>query len=194
VAADGHSAGENHAGGDEHRAGGNDPHAWLDPANAAVWMDAIAVQLAQIDPENAVTYAANAATGKAKVAALDAELADVLAPVRGKPIVMFHDAYNYFTGHYGLNVVGTVALGDASSPGAQRLVDLRAGLEGGSALCIFPEAQHDPKLVAQMADGTGVTIGGALDPEGSALAPGAGLYAELLRGLATTIADCVTKG
>jgi zinc transport system substrate-binding protein len=183
------------AGHDDHAAHeGTDPHAWLDPTNAAVWMQAIAVELGRLDPENAATYAANAATGAMKLQALDAEVAGILAPAQGKPFVVFHDAYRYFTGHYGLTVAGSVALGDAASPGAARLAELRGTMQDGGALCIFPEAQHDPKLVAQMAEATGARLGGTLDPEGSQMEPGAGLYATLLLGLATTIADCVTGG
>ena len=40
-------------GGAHDHAGGADPHAWLDPANAALWLDVVADALAQIDPVNA---------------------------------------------------------------------------------------------------------------------------------------------
>lgn len=192
-----HDEGEDHEGGEDddgHSHNGIDPHVWLDPANARLWLGVIAADLARLDPENAATYAANAAAGAAQIAALDAELAAVLAPVRGRPFVVFHDAYGYFTGHYGLRVAGSVALGDATSPGAARLAELRAGLEAGAALCIFPEAAHDPRLVEQMAEGTGVRVGGVLDPEGAALQPGPGLYGDLMRGIATTLAECLTEG
>jgi zinc transport system substrate-binding protein len=42
-----------------------------------------------------------------------------------------------------------------------------------------------------MAEGTGARIGDMLDPVGSTLEPGPGAYAALLRGMATTLADCV---
>jgi zinc transport system substrate-binding protein len=57
-------------------------------------------------------------------------------------------------------------------------------------LCIFPEVQHDPALVTQMAEGTGAKVGAPLDPVGSSLEPGPGAYAALLTGLAQAIADC----
>ncbi|MEO1103841.1 MAG: zinc ABC transporter substrate-binding protein, partial [Pseudomonadota bacterium] len=38
-----------------------DPHAWLDPQNAKIWVDAIAAAMSQADPENASTYFGNAA-------------------------------------------------------------------------------------------------------------------------------------
>lgn len=184
-----------HEGHDEHEGHsheGIDPHAWLDPANGAVWLEAIAAELSRLDPENATTYAANAAKGKALIAETDAQIAAQLKPVQGKPFVVFHDAYGYFAAHYGVTVAGAVALGDATSPGAAHLRDLqeRAGAE---ALCLFPEAGHDGKQVEQMAEATGVKLGAALDPEGAALERDALIYPALLQGLAKTLADCLTQ-
>ena len=67
-------------------------------------------------------------------------------------------------------------------------------MEAGDVLCIFPEVQHDPALVTQMAEGTGARIGGAIDPVGSTLEPGPGAYAALLTGIAQSLADCVADG
>jgi zinc transport system substrate-binding protein len=179
---------EDHEG---HSHDGADPHAWLDPGNGKVWLGLIAVQLGELDPENAATYAANAEAAAARIDALDAGIAARLAGIKDRPVVTFHDAYGYFGAHYGLNFAGSIALGDAASPGAARLAELRATLEAGEVLCIFPEVQHDPKLVEQMAEGTGARIGGALDPVGSSLEPGPGAYGALLTGLAETIATCL---
>jgi zinc transport system substrate-binding protein len=65
-------------------------------------------------------------------------------------------------------------------------------MEAGEVLCIFPEAQHDTTLVTQMAEGTGARVGGVLDPVGSTLEPGPGAYAALLKGMATTFAECLS--
>lgn len=184
------SHGHSHAGHD-HSHTGLDPHAWLDPANALVWLDAIAARLSAQDPANAATYAANAAAAKARVSALDVSLSADLAPIRGRPFVVFHDAYGYFASHYGLNVAGSISLGDAAAPGAARLQEIRAALAGGKAVCAFPEAQHDPKPLATLAEGTGVRIGPALDPSGSSLEPGPDLYERLMRGLAEGLSACL---
>ena len=174
-----------------HSHDGIDPHAWLDPANGQLWLGLIAAELSRIDPANAATYDANATAAAAEIAALDASLAERLAPVQGKPFVVFHDAYGYFADHYGLTIAGSVALGDAASPGAAHLAELQEKM--GGALCIFPEAQHDPKLVQAMADGAGTRIGGALDPEGAAVDPGPQAYAAVLTGLADTILSCLVE-
>ncbi len=183
-----------HVVGDEHDLDRSqlDPHAWLDPDNASIWLGLIATELAKIDPDNAASYIANAAKAQADLAALDSSLADTLAPARGKPIIVFHDAYGYFAAQYGLKLAGSVSLGDATTPGAARLASLRATITAGSATCIFPDAQFDPAPVTQLASDTGIRVGGALDPEGSTQPQGPGLYAALMTGLADTIAACVT--
>jgi zinc transport system substrate-binding protein len=171
-------------------AAGTDPHAWLDPDNAPVWLGLIARELSRLDPPNAATYQANAAAAAKEIAALDAEIGALLAPARDKPLATFHDAFGFFADHYGLTLTGSIALGDAATPGAARLAALRGEIEAGRILCLFPEVQQDPALVFQLAEGTGVRIGAALDPVGSSLEPGPGAYAALMTGLARSIADC----
>lgn len=171
---------------------GLDPHAWLDPENARVWTRLIAARLSDLDPGHAATYAANATATLAAIDAAEAEVRAILAPVGDAPIMVFHDAYGYFADHFGVNVAGSIELGDAASPGAGRLDGLRATLREGAVACIFPEAQYDPAYVTAIVEGTSTRVGAPLDPSGSTLDYGPGLYPALLTGLARTIADCVT--
>lgn len=189
----GHS---DHGHGDHAHAHGDgpDPHAWLDIDNAVIWLDAIAARLSEIDPANAALYTANAASGRDSLAALDAELRAILQPVGDAGLVMHHDAYGYFATAYGLNILGSVSLGEAASPGAARLATLRDNLTDAGAVCIFPEVNHTEAYVGLLTEGASLRIGPALDPEGVSLTPGPDLYAALMRGLAQSIADCVTAG
>lgn len=188
--ADEHGDDQSH---DDHSHTGVDPHAWLDPANAMLWTTLIADELGRLDPANAATYAANAATAKDGLAKLDAELSTLLAPTKGKPFVVFHDAYGYFAAHYGLTVAGTVALGDATSPSAARLAELHETVTSLNVVCLFPEAQHDAALVLRLAEATGARVGGELDPSGSTLDPGPDSYAQLLRNLGNTLNACLNQ-
>lgn len=190
----GDHAGHDHAAGEaQHDAGhdhsGTDPHAWLDPRNAEAWVGLIAAELGRIDPANAATYAANAAAAAERIAGLEREVSATLGPVRDRPFIVFHEAYGYFAGHFGLTIAGAVSEGDAATPGAARL----RALQALDAACIFPEANHDAALAAQLAEATGARLGRPLDPEGSGLEPGAGLYPALLKGLAETIAECLAS-
>jgi len=195
----GHDEGHDHAaaGGSESdheemlHAEGVDPHAWLEAENARVWVLRIAGGLAEVDPVNAMTYEANADAMLETIRAADAKARALLAPVGEAPIMVSHDAYGYFAAHYGLNVVGAISAGDAAEPGAGRLNALRDEIRDQGVVCIFPEAQHDPAYAETLAEGTGARIGRPLDPVGSTLEPGPGLYPSLLTTLAQTIADCV---
>lgn len=184
----GHDHGDDH--GHDHAHTGLDPHAWMDTRNAAIWIDAIAAELAEHMPDHAADFASNAAAAKAEITALTAELKTILAPAQDMAFVTFHDAYGYFVNQFDLTQAGSIALGDAASPGAQRLAELRADLEADAAVCVFPEAAHDPALVTTMIEGTGVRLGDTLDPAGSLLDPGADLYPTLMRNMAQSIADC----
>ena len=198
-AADEHDHGHEHE--DEHEAeaeaaqdhdhSGLDPHAWLDPGNGQLWLGAIADALSTRDPENAETYAANAARARDDLAALDVELRSSLAPLAGKPFVVFHDAYGYFTSHYGLMPAVAISLGDASTPSAARLSEIRDRIRTDGAICIFPEANHDAGLIAAVSDGTELRQGQPLDPEGSLLPAGPDHYTALLRAMARSLTDCL---
>jgi zinc transport system substrate-binding protein len=173
----------------DHEHEGRDPHAWLDPGNARLWVLAIAETLAAQDPTNAATYRANAGRAAQDIDAMDRDLVAKAKGVTGG-IVTSHDAYGYFAAHFGLNIVAALAEGDAARPGAARMTGIRQLLESGKVACIFPEAGHDPKAIGILLEGTGVKIGAPLDPEGIAVAPGPGLYRTLMTGLVDSIAEC----
>ena len=175
----------------DHAHDGTDPHAWMNPANAALWTDLIAADLSTLDPQHAATYAANAATTKARIAAMDAEITAQLAAAKDKPFVTFHAAYGYFAAHYGLGQHGALALGDATSPGAAKLTQLQAELKTGAYTCAFPEAQHDPAMLTQLMQGNATKLGAPLDPVGSSLPFGPDAYDTLMRSIANTLTDCL---
>lgn len=172
---------------------GIDPHAWLEPENARIWLGLIADSLAQLDPEQAEIYRANAASAQSEVDKIEADVAAVLAPVKGKPFAAAHDAYGYFTAHFGLQNEGSLRMGDAAPSGAAHLAALQETLKSDGTVCVFPEVNHTDASARQMAEATGARLGAPLDPEGSMLTPGPALYGEMMRGLATSMADCLSK-
>ena len=178
-------------GGDHaHDHAGYDEHLWLDPENAKAWLNVMAEALSAADPANAAIYAANASAGRAELDALSAETAATLAPVQGRPFVVFHDAYQYFEARFGVPAAGAVTLSDATAPSAARVAEIRAVMERLGAACVFAEPQFSTGVVDVIAEGTGARVG-VLDPLGAALPPGPALYADLLRGLAGAMADCL---
>jgi zinc transport system substrate-binding protein len=171
-----------------------DPHLWLDPSNAKLWLGTIAAALAGADPARRALYLANAEAARAELDALAAEIDARLAPVRGRPFVVFHDSFHYFEHRFGIEAAGAVAPGDARAPGPARIARIRDRIRAlgvvPGAVCLFHEPQFRSAVVATVAAGTGVRIA-LLDPLGASLRPGPDLYPDLLRGLAESLAGCL---
>lgn len=176
-----------------HDHNGTDAHAWLDPDNARLWVSAIAQELSDQDPKNAVTYAANARAAQEDLAALDAQLAASLVPVKDAAFVVFHDAYQYFETHYALAGAGALRLSDAVSPGARSLSLLKDRVSEGDIKCVFSEPQFDAQMVSVVAGEVGLRVE-ELDPLGAHLEPGAGMYSALLRDLTARLSGCLSDG
>lgn len=174
-----------------HAHDGVDPHAWLNPQNAQIWLGLIAEALATADPAQAEVYRANAVVAQANIDGIEAEARAMLAPVEGKAFATNHAAYGYFVDHFGLKFAGSLRESDAAASGAAHIAALQKTLRDDGVVCLFPEANHSTESVAQMAEATGVRMGAPLDPEGTAIAPGADLYGALILGLAKSLADCI---
>lgn len=177
--------------GHDHAHGARDPHVWLLPENAANWLNVIAAQLSIADPENAGTYFANAAAAREEIAAVSAEVKAILDPVRGGRFVVFHDAYRYFETAFDFPASGAISLSDASDPSPVRIAEIQERITGKSIACVLSEPQFNPGLVATVMDGADAKMS-VLDPLGSNLETGAGLYPQLLRNLAISLADCLS--
>ncbi|MBI2240624.1 MAG: zinc ABC transporter substrate-binding protein [Magnetospirillum gryphiswaldense] len=167
-----------------------DGHVWLDPRNAQLLLTALAEQLAELDPGNAATYHRNADAARAKLAVLDGALKDKLAPLAGKPFVVFHDAYQYFEARYGLTGAGSITVDPDRSPSAKRMAALKDKLVKAKAACVFREPQFPAAIVDSLAKSANARVG-LLDPQGAALPPGPGLYPALLGNLADSLTKCL---
>ena len=175
---------------DDHEQALSDPHVWLDPVNASVWLQAIAERLSLLDPENAATYAANAKAGQAIMASLQDEISATLAGLGDAPIVVLHDGFQYFEARFGLTVVAAISDGDAAKPGPARVAAVRDHLRETGARCILSEPGTQQALVATVAEGTDVGQA-TLDLLGAGVPLGVTHYADTLRGIAASVRECI---
>lgn len=178
--------------GHNHAPGALDPHIWLDPQNAIVWLDAIAASLSAQDPENAALYADNAAQAQAQLVDLQADIQAELTPLRGQKFVVFHDAYHYFEARFDVEASAAISLSDGAAPSAARLAEVRDVVKDTQAACVFTEPQFNAGLVDALQDGTALKSA-SLDPIGAALEPGVDMYPALLRDLAAAFSSCLAK-
>jgi zinc transport system substrate-binding protein len=176
---------------DDHSA--HDGHVWLDPANARHMVAEIARVLSEVSPQNAQRFKENAARASAEIDALEKSITAELAPIKGKPFVVFHDAYQYFEHRFGLTAVGSITVSPEIQPSAKRLTEIRRKIASLDARCVFAEPRFQPNLVNAVIEGTHAHSG-TLDPEGTMIAPGPEAYTTLIKNLAAGLRSCLGEG
>ena len=186
---DKHAKKDDHDDHEGHGHGNHDPHAWLSPKIAKVWLNVIAAKLSEVDPKNAGTYFANANTARQDLDALSEEINKIIDPIRDKKFVVFHDAYQYFEKDFNISASGAISLSDASDPSPSRLAEVRKRVFDESVKCVLAEPQFKKGLVKAVIEGTGSNTA-VIDPLGIKLQAGPSLYENLIRNLATNLAKC----
>ena len=168
----------------------DDVHIWLSPDNAIKIVKKVNEELSLLFPDNASQYKENSNNIINKISDLKSELTKDLAPIKDKPYVVFHDAYQYFEKAFGLNAVGSVALeGDiASSP--KQISFIKDKIKKLNASCVFQEPQFDSKLVKIVVEGTNAQIG-TLDPLGVNISGKEDFYIQLLKNMAKSLKECL---
>ena len=167
-----------------------DSHAWLNPDEAAEWVNRIAEALAAARPDEAEGYRQRADSARADLAALGAGIADRLAQVgtRGVPGTG-HAAFAAFTEAFGLEPFPALADQEDSPPGAARMAAFRDGLASGAIACLWADGPGAERLLAPLAAEYGVPLV-RVDILGATLEPGATLYASMMEALAESLATC----
>jgi zinc transport system substrate-binding protein len=169
-----------------------DTHLWLDPMNAKAMAAEITTTLVAADPANALTYQGNQTALNDKLDALDREIVTALSPVKDKPFVVFHDAYQYFERRYGVRVAGSITVSPETIPGAARVAEIHDKVANLGATCVFAEPQFEPKLIDVVIEGT-LAKSAVLDPEAATLKEGPELYFELMHGLVNSLKNCLSN-
>ncbi len=164
-----------------------DYHVWLNPDHAIAMIKTITKSLSDVDPANINRYKKNAIAAIEIIRATDATVRQKLEHVQSTSFIVFHDSYQYFENHYGLNAVGSIEA-DANIPfSAQRLTEIREKIKNLKVKVAFREPNLSDKLLDVLTSGQTVKIG-VLDPLGADIPAGADFYPRLLNNLADTIA------
>ncbi|MDG2355708.1 MAG: zinc ABC transporter substrate-binding protein [Paracoccaceae bacterium] len=174
---------------DDHAHGEHDPHAWLSPAIAKVWLNVIAAKLSEADPKNAGTYFKNANSSREELDALSEEVTKILDSVREEKFVVFHDAYQYFEKHFNISASGAISLSDASDPSPARLKEIQERITSESIHCILAEPQFNDGIVKAIVAGTHANTA-VIDPLGVGLEVGPSFYNNLIRNLGARLSNC----
>jgi len=146
-----------------------DPHVWMDVKGWIRAVDVVAKGLSDYDPDGASAYAANATAYKAELEKLDAYAKEAIAsiPAERRVLVTAHDAFNYLSRAYGIEVRGIQGMSTESEAGVKDIEDLVAFLVGRKIPAVFVESSVSDKNVKALLEGAAakghkVSIGGEL--------------------------------
>jgi ABC-type Zn uptake system ZnuABC Zn-binding protein ZnuA len=140
--------------------GAADPHIWLDPKGAALYVQRIADRVSADAPHLAPRIAGSSADGIQKISDIDLELAGQFAaidPSRRK-IVTMHDAFGYFARAYAIDIVGVAVASPGQDPSAQEIRALIDAIRAAGVTALFSEVQLPSKVLDQIAAETGTTV------------------------------------
>jgi len=171
---------------------GDDPHMWMDPANAALYAGIIRDALTQADPEGKSSYDKNYDD---YVSAIEDVKSYVLnkvdaIPETNRKLVTTHDAFGYFSRAYGLSIVAFVAPGPGQETSPADIAKLSRAMkdEGVPAVFVEPQIHSEGEILRQAGEDAGVQVcilySDSLDDKVST-------YIELMRFNADELARCL---
>jgi len=139
-----------------------DPHFWQAPLLLADVGDAVARQLARIDPAHAADYRTHAAALRARLSRLDAAYRRGLSHCARHVVVVSHDAFGYLQ-RYGVTMEAILGLSPDSEPTPADIARLQHVVRDDGVTTVFSEELAPQQLADQLAHDTGVRSA-VLDP------------------------------
>jgi len=136
--------------GDVHPEG--NPHYWLDPLNVVPITADITLALTRLDPGNAAYYADRR---RAFLAEIDRRMEgwrSRMTPLRGMPIVSYHQSWEYFARRFGLDLIGQLEPKPGIPPSPSHLAGIIEQMKQADARLILVEPYYErknPQLVSR---------------------------------------------
>jgi ABC-type Zn uptake system ZnuABC Zn-binding protein ZnuA len=150
---EGAAAGEGH---------GEDPHLWMDAANAELYAGIIRDALVEADPAGKSTYDENYDRYLSEIQGVNTYVRDTLdgIPEHNRKLVTTHDAFGYFSRAYGLEIVAFVAPspGQETTPGDIANLSKAMKDQGVPAVFVEPQIATESEILSQAGEDAGVQV------------------------------------
>jgi manganese/iron transport system substrate-binding protein len=170
------------------------PHAWMSPTNALIYVENIRKALSEADPANAEVYAANAAAYSDEIRAFADPLREILGaiPEERRWLVSSEGAFSYLARDYGLHELYIWPINADQQGTPQQVRKVIDQVREHNIPAVFSESTVPDDAARQIARETGAAYGGVLyvdslsEPEGPVPT-----YLDLLRVTSETIAEAL---
>lgn len=168
------------------------PHAWMSPKQALIYVENIREALAVLSPEDAAYFNANAAAYSDKIRSLDTRLASALAtlPASHRTLVSCEGAFTYLTQDYGMQELYLWAINDESQGSPQQIARVVDEVKAKDIPTVFCESTVEPRIQEEVAESSGAKLGGVLYVDSLSAESGpAPTYLALLEHTVSTIIE-----
>jgi zinc transport system substrate-binding protein len=142
--------------GEENVEGETDPHVWLDPVLMAGIADEVRDALTRADPAGASVYARNAKRYRSEIEGLDERFREGLHDCARRVIVTSHAAFGYLAARYGLVQEPIAGISPEAEPDPRRLAELADLVRREGVTTIFTEELVSPRVAETLAREAGV--------------------------------------
>jgi manganese/iron transport system substrate-binding protein len=169
------------------------PHAWMSPSTALIYVENIRKALGEVDPANAATYDANAAAYSEQIRALDAPLRARLEqiPAAERWLVTSEGAFSYLARDYGMQELYLWPINADQQGTPQQVRKVIDAVRANAIPVVFSESTISDKPAQQVAKETGAAYGGVLYVD--SLSEADGPVPTFLKLLEVTV-DTIAKG
>jgi len=172
------------------------PHAWMSPTDALIYVENIRKAFVAADPANAATYDANAAAYSAKITATVAPIRAAIAAILEDKrwLVSSEGAFSYLARDFGLKELFLWPINADQQGTPQQVRRVIDAMREYNIPAIFSESTISPRPAQQVARETGAKYGGVLyvdslsEPDGPVPT-----YLDLLSVTAHTIVEGLTQ-
>ena len=159
------------------------PHAWMSPKNAVIYVENIRKALGNLDPANVATYNANAKTYSEQIRAIDEKLKQAIAvvPTDKRYIVSCEGAFSYIARDYGLKEVYLWAVNAEQQSTPKQVEKVINIVKTNQIPAVFCESTVSNNAQLQVAKESGAKFSGVFYVDSLSLADGpASTYLKLL--------------
>jgi manganese/iron transport system substrate-binding protein len=145
-------------------AGKPNPHAWMSPTNAKIYINNIRDALIKYDQANQVGYTQNAIAYTKKIEALDKIIRHEInsIPEENRWLVTSEGAFSYLANDYGLKEAFLWPINAERQGSPQQVKQLIDKVRENNIQIIFSESTISDKPAKQVANETGAAYGGIL--------------------------------
>lgn len=140
------------------------PHAWMSPNNALIYIENIRKAFVEHDPENAEIYNQNAARYAEQIKQLDAPLRERLSriPQEERWLVTSEGAFSYLTNDYGFKEIYLWPINAEEQGTPQQVKYVIDTVRKYNIPVVFSESTISDKPAKQVSKETGAKYGGVL--------------------------------